>query len=90
MDSVFQIDKECWVCGHTYPIETHHIFGAANRKNSEKYGLKVYLCKAHHTGDNGVHFNKRLDLELKRMAQGYFEEEYGHDEFMRVFGRNYL
>lgn len=72
-------------------LELHHIFmGNPNRKNSEKYGLKVWLCKEHHTGNTGVHQDIKLDLALKRMAQREFEKKYGRSEFMRVFGRNYL
>lgn len=40
--------------------------------------------------DSGIHFNKGFDLEVKRIAQLTFEVEYGHEEFMRIFGRNYL
>lgn len=39
-------------------LEEHHIYeGSARRELSEKYGLKVYLCKAHHTGD--IHGSRR-------------------------------
>lgn len=34
----------CWLCGRWGWLEEHHIFGGANRKKSEKYGLKVGLC----------------------------------------------
>ena len=40
-------DKRCFLCGRNDtgdPLERHHIFGGANRKKSEKYGLVVYLC----------------------------------------------
>ena len=34
-------------------LEEHHIFGGnPNRKHSEKYGLKVYLCPEHHRTSN--------------------------------------
>ena len=33
----------CWLCGRWGWLEEHHIFGGANRKKSEKYGLKR-LC----------------------------------------------
>ena len=58
---------------------------------SEQYGMKVWLCQEHHTGNTGVHFNKELDLKLKRMGQEYFENHYGSREvFIRTFGRSYL
>lgn len=92
MESVLQHEKECYVCGTTQNLHSHHIFpGNPNRKNSEKYGLKVWLCLEDHTGQNGVHFNKDLDTHLKQMAQRYFEENCGtREEFMQIFGRNYL
>ena len=93
MKSIIQSEKECYICKNTIGLHSHHIlFGTSNRKQSEKYGLKVYLCYHHHNGSNeAVHFNKKLDLHLKRIAQRYFEEKYGdRKEFIRVFGRNYL
>lgn len=82
--------KTCWVCGTPQNIHKHHIFGGPNRKISEKHGMTVNLCMEHHTGNNGVHFNKTLDLQLKQMAQRNFELLFGHDEFMKAIGRNYL
>lgn len=40
--------------------------------------------------DHGVHFNKPLDLQIKQIAQREFEDTYGHDDFMKIFGKNYL
>jgi hypothetical protein len=79
------------MCHRTGDLHKHHVFGAANRKWSEKYGLWVYLCPEHHNMSSvGVHFNKQFDIHLKQIAQREFEDTYGHDEFMRIFGRNYL
>ena len=79
------------MCFRTENLHSHHVFGAANRKWSEKYGLKVWLCPEHHNMSNaGIHFNKDFDREVKKMAQLYFELEYGHAKFMEIFGRNYL
>lgn len=97
--SILQNEKFCFVCRFKYftwntkNLEEHHIFmGNPNRKLSEKYGLKVWLCKHHHTGSNeAVHFDRELDLILKKLAQTYYEREIGsREEFMRLFGRNYL
>ena len=38
----------------------------------------------------GVHFDKQLDLRLKRECQEAFEQKYDHETFMQVFGQNYL
>ena len=94
----------CFICSRflgDYSPRTnrdeHHVFGGPNRKKSEHYGLKVYLCQTHHEGDiNGskeaVHrpdqnnYAERLHI----LAQQEFEKRYSHEEFMREFGRNYL
>lgn len=92
MKSIIQKEKECYVCKTTFNLQEHHIiYGTSNRKQSEKYGLKVWLCRGHHTGSTGVHFNKPLDLHLKKLAQEHFEAEYGtRERFREVFGKSYL
>ena len=73
-------------------LEEHHVmFGTANRMLSEKYGLKVWLCQAHHrVGMMAAHNNKATADLLKMNAQKAFEETYSHDEWMRIFGKNFL
>lgn len=91
MDSILT-DKvnECMICGR--PREAwHHVFGGPNRNLSERFGLKIPLCHAHHNMSNySVHFDRELDISAKRMAQRTFEEKYSHQYFMQVFGKNYL
>lgn len=81
---------QCIVCGSPY-VQIHHcIYGTANRKNSDKFGLIVPLCMEHHTGRNGVHFNKDFDTYLKKLSQERFEAVYGENmTFQDVFGKNY-
>lgn len=92
MKSIIQTEKECYVCHTTYNLQVHHIiYGTANRKQSEKYGLKVCLCQEHHTGNTGVHFKRSLDLHLKKLAQEKFNAVYGANKsFLEVFGKNYI
>jgi len=93
MDSIIKDDEEykCYICGSYRMIECHHIFGGANRKNSEKFGLKVHLCKfCHNTPPNGIHFNREAEVRLKQIAQREFEKTHSREEFMKIFGRNYL
>lgn len=80
------------MCGCYYNLEEHHIFfGIKNRQMSEKYGLKVHLCQYHHRDSKeGVHFKHEFDLELKRKAQKIFEEKHSREEFINIFGKNYL
>lgn len=90
--SIIQNEKCCFVCETTRDLHDHHIFfGTSNRKNSEKYGLKVWLCYHHHNGSNeGVHFNKALDTRLKQLGQAMFQEKYPELRFREIFGKNYL
>lgn len=90
--SVFTEDMEHCIFTGSAPVERHHIFGASNRKNSEKYGFVVPLRPDLHP--NGVFAGKdakSIDTKLKTMAQEYFEKHHGtREEFLRIFGRNYL
>ena len=89
-------EKECFICHAfepTFPIHKHHvIYGTANRKLSEKYGLWVYLCAQHHNMSNvGVHSNFPFDVTLKKLAQEKFEQIHGNrEEFIQIFGKSYL
>ena len=40
--------------------------------------------------DYGVHFNKELDTKLKIIAQRRFIEEYPHQDFVKIFGKNFI
>lgn len=91
MDSIIQTRKECFMCRTTDNLHCHHVFGGPNRKWSEKYGLKIWLCANHHNmSDAGIHFNKALDLQVKQIAQREFEDTYTREDFLRIFGKNYL
>lgn len=92
MKSILQTSKECWFCGRSDELHVHHvIYGQGYKKMSDKYGLTVWLCPKHHNMSNdGVHFNKARDLELKQYAQKKFEQKYSHELWMQEIGRNYL
>lgn len=71
--------------------EHHVIHGWANRKLSEKYGLKVYLCLSHHEiGREAVHKNDRLNKMLKAYAQRAFEKRWPEKDFYGIFQKNYI
>lgn len=86
-----QTEKKCYITGRTYPLHKHHIWGAARRKISEEHGFTVWLIpELHNMSDAGVHFNKQLDLRLKRECQAKFEETHTRAEFMALIGKNYI
>lgn len=86
--------KECFLCGCTgCAMETHHIFGASNRKKSDKYKLVVTLChNCHNEPPNGAHHNAETMLALHRYGQRKAMQENGWsvEDFIKVFGKNYL
>lgn len=91
--SIMQDGKHCYITGwENVPLHKHHIYaGNPNRRISEENGFWVYLLpELHNTSDLGVHFDKDLDLRLKRECQTKFEETHSREEFMRLIGRNYL
>ena len=95
------VKGRCYRCARQGPTERHHIFGAANRKWSEKYGLTVQLCHfCHNEPPKGVHHNRDTDEWLKRVGQTAFEVtevnetdctwEEARQRFMQIFGKNYM
>lgn len=103
MKSIMQEkDGTCFLCklleedDSIKPTEEHHVFGGrnGNRDLSERYGLKVYLCKFHHTvGPEAVHGAQRNDLNveiLHKLGQQHFKFKYPNEDFVKIFGKNYL
>lgn len=106
MRSIIQREKECYFCRALASREgnygeltrtglhRHHIlYGAGRRKLSERYGLWIWLCPYHHQtgGMEAVHGNKSLRRHTERIAQKAFEARGGsREDWMRIFGKNYL
>ena len=57
------------------------------REKADKYGLTCHLCLKCHMNlhDKGI-----MDRELQKDAQEAFEAIYGHDEYMKVFGKSFI
>lgn len=90
-------ERKCWRCGANGaadPLDRHHIFRGKNRKLSEKYGLVVYLChgECHLYGKDAVHNNTETRHALEGWGQKKAMEEnnWTTEDFIRVFGRNYI
>ena len=104
--SIIQSVKECYLCRQdasllgymgdltSSGLHKHHImYGTANRQQSEKYGIWVWLCVKHHNEDHGlyaVHYNKEVNLRLRKDAERHFLQAHTFDEWMDVFKINYL
>ena len=93
MDSILHDGKVCYLCGgDKETLDWHHVFGGSNRKYSEKYGLKVRLChmNCHIFGPHSAHKDRDVANRLKVIAQKEFEKTHSREEFMDIFGRNYI
>ena len=91
--SILQNEKKCYVCGATQNIHIHEVMFGRNRNNSIKDGCCVYLCGYHHNQSNkGVHFNHKLDMQLKKEMEKRWLEYYHKsiEDFIKKYGRNYL
>ena len=87
--------RKCWLCGsRSAVLDIHHIFGASNRKKSEKYGLVVDLCHntCHIFGPKAVHQNAETMQTLHEYGQRKAMEDNGWtvDDFRGIFGKNYI
>lgn len=94
-------DKEsrtCYLCmlldgNHKKHIvlHRHHIFGGPNRIHSEESGLTIYLCPEHHLyGKLAVHNCKETMKLMHKLGQQAYEQEHTRQEFVKLFGKNYL
>ena len=95
MESIIeQKEGHCYICNKVLPLEEHHVFyGTANRKLSEKHGLKVRLChNCHNEPPYGVHHNREFDTYLKQDIQQKAMTYYNWsvEDFIKIFGRSYL
>lgn len=65
-----------------------HCFHGPRRKAAEKWGCWIWLRSDLHRELHDK--NKELDRMIERACQERFEELYGHQKFMEVFGKSYL
>lgn len=74
-------------------LDRHEVFfGSGKRQLSIDYGLFIFLTPEMHNMDfkEGIHFNELFRLKVQKIAQITFEELYGHEKFMQLFGQNYI
>ena len=83
--------QACIVCGDPR-AEIHHVYpGIPNRKHCDEDGLWVWACPYHHRqGAESFHFNRQMDLKLKRYAQKVYEKDHTREEFIERYGKSYL
>lgn len=87
-ESILQDEKKCFISGAERELDKHHIYASSRRKASDLYGCWVWLRHDIHMDLHSR--NSALDKMLKRTCQERFEELYGHEKFMQVFGKSWL
>lgn len=92
--SIFTDDLDtCYITGDSKAagadIHVHHIFGAARKAASEKYGFTVPLrADWHDLASYSIHQDRELDLQYKRACEEYWLANIGtKEEFINEFGK---
>ncbi len=72
--SIFSKDiNVCYITGDTKNVVPHHIFEAAGKTFSEKYGFILPLRIDWHEGyDYSIHTDRKLNIKYKRLCQEYW------------------
>ena len=77
----------CYICEQAKKEDYHEIFEGKNRQISMKYGLVIPICrKCHKKVTNDV----TLQEKLHKVGQEVFKNYYKSENFMQIFGKNYL
>ena len=77
----------CYICKQNKKEDWHEVIEGKNRQVSMKYGLVIPICrKCHEIVTN----DKSLQDKLHKVGQKEFEKKYKTENFIKVFGKNYL
>jgi Zn ribbon nucleic-acid-binding protein len=80
-------DFECVECGRR-ATQIHHLLYGVHRKKADKDGLTVPLCgKCHYRLHN---VDPEMAKRYKQQGQRLYEEQHGHEAFIKRYGKNYL
>lgn len=78
--------EQCYLCKNKKE-DLHELIEGKNRQVSMKYGLVIPICrKCHEIVTN----DKTLQDKLHKVAQKEFKKHYKTENFIQIFGRNYL
>lgn len=78
--------EHCYLCGNQKQ-ELHELVEGKNRQASMKYGLVIPICRKCHIL---VTNNRTLQEKLHKVAQKEFKKHYKSENFVQIFGKNYL
>lgn len=77
----------CIECGAP-ATDTHHCLFGRNRADADADGLTVRLCRQCHSRLHDK--DEAMAMRYRKMAQVAYEYRYGHEMYMKRYGRNYL
>lgn len=78
---------ECYLSPYVGDTARHEIYGGADRQTSKATGMWVYLSPKFH---ELAHTNEKTAELLHQVGQQEFEKIHSHEEFITLFGKNYL
>lgn len=87
--SIFTDDLDtCMFCGR-YATDLNEVFRGRNRLNSMRYGAVQPLCRNCH---NKITYDNELENKWKIKGQKAVMKYYkmSKEEFIEIFGRNYI
>lgn len=78
----------CKCCGrYMGNTQTHHIFGGAYRKISDRADLVMEVCEDCH---RKLTDHPTENLKIQQRTQARWEQQHSHDEWMVLMGRSWL
>ena len=83
-----QQGKYCYITGRGDHLDCHHVFTGIRRKQSDEWGCWVWLTHEIHMAAHST--NPELLTQLRQECQEKFEDLYGHEKFLQIFGKSYL
>lgn len=78
--------EHCYIC-KAKKEDLHEIFGGRNRKKSMEFGLVIPVCRKCH---KNIENNETLKQKWHKVGQKEFKKHYKTEDFMQIFGKNYL
>lgn len=78
--------EHCYICKHKKE-DLHELVGGKNRQVSMQYGLVIPLCRKCH---KEIEEDETLKKKWHKVAQKEFKNYYKSDNFVQIFGKNYL
>lgn len=87
-----QSNDKCFFCGNSNVDDEYIMLGVGRLEESMKYHLLVKLCPKCMTEVNAPVKSGCISKKtiLKAYAQKELEKNMSHEEYIKIFGKNYL